>query len=249
MMRAMRTPSARAPSLDDPQPRVLFARREAARTSRSKQISDALAVDDVGFVWVGLYEPDEPLLLKMQEEFGLHPLAVEDALKAHQRPKIELYGDSLFLVLQTAQVVKGHIEFGETHVFIGAALPADRAPWRVAALHAGRASAANTNPTLMKLGPSYGLYAVLDCGGRQLLPDRRGVQGRAQRAREGHLRRGLPPRDHPSPVRTQARPDPDAPGRLAHAGHAQPADAVPPDPDPRRSAPVPARRATTTRCA
>ena len=66
-----------------------------------EQISDALASEDVGFVWVGLYEPDEPLLLKMQEEFNLHPLAVEDALKAHQRPKIELYGDSLFLVLET----------------------------------------------------------------------------------------------------------------------------------------------------
>ena len=126
-----------------------------------EQISDALASDDVGFVWVGLYEPDGPLLLKMQEEFDLHPLAVEDALNAHQRPKIELYGDSLFLVLQTAQVVKGHIQFGETHVFIGprylltvrhgASLPFTPARERC-----------EKNPGLMRLGPSYGLYAVLD---------------------------------------------------------------------------------------
>jgi magnesium transporter len=126
-----------------------------------EQISDALADREVGFVWVGLYEPDEPLLLKMQEEFSLHPLAVEDALKAHQRPKIELYGDSLFLVLQTAQVVKGHIEFGETHVFIGerylltvrhgASLPFTPARERC-----------EKSPALMMLGPSYGLYAVLD---------------------------------------------------------------------------------------
>ena len=126
-----------------------------------EQISDALANSEVGFVWVGLYEPDEPLLLKMQEEFNLHPLAVEDALKAHQRPKIELYGDSLFLVLQTAQVVKGHIHFGETHVFIGArylltvrhgaSLPFTPARERC-----------ERSPDLMKLGPSYGLYAVLD---------------------------------------------------------------------------------------
>jgi magnesium transporter len=126
-----------------------------------EQISDALASKDVGFVWVGLYEPDEQLLLKMQDEFNLHPLAVEDALKAHQRPKIELYGDSLFLVLQTAQVVKGHIQFGETHVFIGprylltvrhgASLPFTPARERC-----------EKNPMLMKLGPSYGLYAVLD---------------------------------------------------------------------------------------
>lgn len=126
-----------------------------------EQISDALAAEDTGFVWVGLYEPDEPLLLKMQEEFGLHPLAVEDALKAHQRPKIELYGDSLFLVLQTAQVVGGHIQFGETHVFIGprylltvrhgASLPFTPARERC-----------EKNVPLMQLGASYGLYAVLD---------------------------------------------------------------------------------------
>ena len=126
-----------------------------------EEISDALADKNTGFVWVGLYKPDEPLLLKMQEEFDLHPLAVEDALKAHQRPKIELYGESIFLVLQTAQVVKGHIEFGETHVFIGArylltvrhgaSLPFTPARERC-----------ERNPTLMKLGASYGLYAVLD---------------------------------------------------------------------------------------
>lgn len=126
-----------------------------------EQISDALSAEDVGFVWVGLYQPDEPLLLKMQEEFKLHPLAVEDALNAHQRPKIELYGDSLFLVMQTAQVVAGHIEFGETHVFIGprylltvrhgASLPFAQARARC-----------ELNPDLMMLGPSYGLYAVLD---------------------------------------------------------------------------------------
>ena len=66
-------------------------------------ISDVLEVDDGSFVWVGLYEPDEELLHKLQEEFSLHPLAVEDALKAHQRPKIESYGDALFIVMHTAQ--------------------------------------------------------------------------------------------------------------------------------------------------
>lgn len=126
-----------------------------------EQISDVLAKDDGSFVWVGLYEPDEPLLLKLQEEFALHPLAVEDALKAHQRPKIEPYGDSLFLVLHTAQVVNGHIEFGETHVFIGprylltvrhgSSLPYSPARERC-----------ERNPGLLKIGPSYGLYAVLD---------------------------------------------------------------------------------------
>jgi magnesium transporter len=153
-----------------PEDRPLSAVRNLAAYSRDghrlrdislEEISDALDAPETGFVWVGLYAPDEPLLLKMQEEFGLHPLAVEDALKAHQRPKIELYGDSLFLVLQTAQVVKGHIQFGETHVFIGtnylltvrhgASLPFTPARERC-----------ERNAGLMKLGPSYGLYAVLD---------------------------------------------------------------------------------------
>lgn len=126
-----------------------------------EEISDALEAPDTGFVWVGLYSPDEPLVLKMQEEFGLHPLAVEDALKAHQRPKIELYGDSLFLVLQTAQVVKGHIQFGETHVFIG---PRYLLTVRHGAslTFAPARERCERNSALMKLGASYGLYAVLD---------------------------------------------------------------------------------------
>ena len=126
-----------------------------------EEISDELENPQVGFVWVGLYEPDGPLLLKMQEEFGLHPLAVEDALNAHQRPKIELYGDSLFLVLRTAQVVKGHIEFGETHIFFG---PRYLLTVRHGASQpfAPARERCEKNPDLMKIGPSYALYSVLD---------------------------------------------------------------------------------------
>ena len=70
------------------------------------------------FVWIGLHEPPEEVLNQVQLEFGLHDLAVEDAHNAHQRPKVELYGDTLFVVLRTAQMSKEHhIEFGETHFF------------------------------------------------------------------------------------------------------------------------------------
>ena len=73
------------------------------------------------FVWVGLHEPDETLLHKVQEEFDLHDLAIEDALKAHQRPKLETYDDTVFIVLRTAQMNEKdkHIELGETHFFMG----------------------------------------------------------------------------------------------------------------------------------
>jgi magnesium transporter len=56
----------------------------------------------VHFVWIGFHEPNEAELREIQAQFELHPLAIEDALHAHQRPKLELYGDSLFLVLRTA---------------------------------------------------------------------------------------------------------------------------------------------------
>lgn len=124
------------------------------------EISDFLAQPD-GFVWVGLVEPDEPLLAKLQGEFGLHELAVEDAHTAHQRPKLEAYGDSLFIVAQTAQIIDGTIAFGETHIFIGkrylltvrhgASLP-----------YASARRACEQSPAHLALGPSYALYAILD---------------------------------------------------------------------------------------
>ncbi|QRM27393.1 magnesium/cobalt transporter CorA [Microvirga sp. VF16] len=70
-------------------------------------------------VWIGLHEPSLDLLRKVQAEFGLHELAIEDALKAHQRPKVEQYGEALFVVARTAQMVEGRIAFGETHLFVG----------------------------------------------------------------------------------------------------------------------------------
>ncbi|MGH8212850.1 MAG: magnesium/cobalt transporter CorA [Rhodanobacteraceae bacterium] len=124
------------------------------------RISDVLAQPDT-FVWVGLVEPDEPLLEKIREEFGLHELAIEDAHTAHQRPKIEAYGDSLFIVVQTAQLLGGNIAFGETHIFIGPrylltvrhGASLSYSPARRSCEHA---------PEHLAYGPSYGLYSVLD---------------------------------------------------------------------------------------
>lgn len=74
-----------------------------------------------GLAWIRLYEPDEDDLASVADEFGLHRLAVEDTIKAHQRAKLERYGDTLFVVLKTARYLDGPevIEFGELHVFTG----------------------------------------------------------------------------------------------------------------------------------
>ncbi|HVX04741.1 MAG TPA: magnesium/cobalt transporter CorA [Rhodanobacteraceae bacterium] len=124
------------------------------------EISDYLARPD-GFVWVGLVEPDEALLEKLQAEFGLHELAVEDAHTAHQRPKIESYGDSLFIVAQTAQMTEGNIAFGETHIFLGK-------HYLLSVRHGASRSYAPARrnceqaPEHLALGPSYALYSILD---------------------------------------------------------------------------------------
>lgn len=131
-------------------------------------ISDALLDPDT-FVWVGLHEPSEELLLKLQNEFDLHDLAIEDAQYAHQRTKIETYGDSLFVVVQTAQLAAGDIAFGETHIFLGPR-------YLVTVRHGTSLSYAparrtcEQSPDLLALGPSYGLYGVLDFIVDNLLP-------------------------------------------------------------------------------
>ncbi|HET7931496.1 MAG TPA: magnesium/cobalt transporter CorA [Rhodanobacteraceae bacterium] len=124
------------------------------------EISDFLA-EPSGFVWVGLVEPDEELLEKLQGEFGLHELAVEDAHSAHQRPKIEAYGDSLFIVAQTAQATEGNIAFGETHIFVGK-------HYLLSVRHGASQSYAPARrnceqaPGHLALGPSFALYSILD---------------------------------------------------------------------------------------
>jgi magnesium transporter len=84
-----------------------------------KDVSEAIAAG-TGLVWLELDDPDKPTLDLLQEELNLHELAVEDALSAHQRPKVEDYAGGLFVVLRTARLWKNTIEYGETHVFCGA---------------------------------------------------------------------------------------------------------------------------------
>jgi magnesium transporter len=113
------------------------------------------------FVWVGLHDADPSLLLKMQEEFDLHELAIEDALKAHQRPKLESYGASLFIVIKTAQMIDDHVRYGETHFFVGK-------NFLVSVRHGPSQGYAQIRthaeqvPHMLAKGPAYALYVLLD---------------------------------------------------------------------------------------
>lgn len=113
------------------------------------------------FVWIGLYEPSEAVLQQVQQEFDLHDLAIEDAHLAHQRPKIELYGDSVFVVLRTAQMKEHHTEFGETHFFVGK-------NFIVSVRHGSGVAYTEVRtrceamPDLLSKGQGFVLYAIMD---------------------------------------------------------------------------------------
>lgn len=135
---------------------------ERIATLSVAEIPAALA-DPSLFVWLGLYEPDEPLLEQVQSAFHLHDLAVEDAHRAHQRPKLDRYGDSLFVVLRTARFVAPaeDLELGETHVFVG---PRYVVTVRHGSLksHVGLRGQCEAAREHLALGPGYVLYSLLD---------------------------------------------------------------------------------------
>ena len=158
----------RMPSTAEDQPNVVAS----AAYSKGRRIGE-VALDDISdmlersdaFMWIGLLEPDEDLLRKMQEEFGLHDLAIEDALSAHQRPKIERYENSLFVVLRTAQIDEADhpctVHYGEVHVFVGRNF--------IISVRHGYATSftpvrtrAEAMPDLLGQGPAFALYSLMD---------------------------------------------------------------------------------------
>lgn len=116
-----------------------------------------------GVAWIGLYRPTVDELESVAAEFGLHHLAVEDALKGHQRSKLERYGDTLFLALRTARYIDETetVEFGELHAFVGPqfVITVRHAESPDLALVRDRLEA---DPELLAKGPEAILYAVLD---------------------------------------------------------------------------------------
>ncbi|MER7248915.1 magnesium/cobalt transporter CorA [Kribbella sp. NPDC000426] len=113
--------------------------------------------------WIGLYRPDRRELASLAQEFDLHELAIEDANEAHQRPKLERYGDTLFVVLKAARYrdATEEVEFGEVHVFVGP-------DFVVTVRHAEAPNLAavrrrvERDPELLSRGAEAVLYAIMD---------------------------------------------------------------------------------------
>ncbi len=122
---------------------------------------DAFETGKGRFVWIGLHEPSQELLQKVQRRFALHELAIEDAQHAHQRPKLEVYGEALFMVLQTAQRVEHSTQFGETHVFAGRGyvITVRHGP---SSSYKEVRSRCESTPRMLKKGEDFVLYAIMD---------------------------------------------------------------------------------------
>ena len=116
-----------------------------------------------GMAWIGLYRPDYDELKQLADEFNLHELALEDAIEAHQRPKIDRYGDTLFTVLRPARYLDAteEVEFGEVHIFTGP-------DFVITVRHAETPNLGDVrkklerNPDRLALGPEAVLYAIID---------------------------------------------------------------------------------------
>ena len=136
------------------------------------------------FVWVALSNPDPEELAEMQKEFGLHALAVEDAHHGHQRPKIEEYGDSLFCVLHTVQLVGEELNVGEVAIFVGPNFMLSVRSRTEQGFASVRARC-EREPHLLKHGSGFVLYALMDTIVDRYFPVVDALEDELERIEEG----------------------------------------------------------------
>jgi magnesium transporter len=146
------------------------------------------------FVWVALKDPTEAELETMREEFGLHELAVEDARHGHQRPKIEEYGDSLFVVLHTVEVAGDELTIGEVAIFVGRNYVLSVRQRTERGFQDVRARA-EREPALLGHGAGYVLYALMDAVVDRYFPVLDAIEMELERVEE-HLFAGSSPREN-----------------------------------------------------
>lgn len=117
--------------------------------------------DKSEFVWIGLCDPTAEEMQALKEQYGLHPLAVEDAINGKQLPKVDIYGDQLFVVARTAALTGDRIEYGETSIFVGHShiISVRHDSTRT---HQALRQQLEARPTLLLQGVDYVLHAILD---------------------------------------------------------------------------------------
>ncbi|HEX7822802.1 MAG TPA: magnesium/cobalt transporter CorA [Sphingobium sp.] len=116
---------------------------------------------ETGFDWIGLYQPTDAEMAAVARRYGLHPLAVEDAVNGRQMPKLESYGHQLFLIARTASLIDGHIDYGETAIFLGHTFIIT-VRHGSARSHTRLREQLETSPNLLGHGADYVLHAILD---------------------------------------------------------------------------------------
>jgi magnesium transporter len=160
-----------------------------------RQISDYLKRPGC-FVWVALADPTQEELAEMQEEFDLHELAVEDARHGHQRPKIEEYGDSLFVVLHTVEFTPtDEIKIGEVDIFVGRNYVLSVRSRTERGFKEVRARA-ERDPELLKHGSGYVLYALMDAVVDRYFPVLDAIESELERVEEHLFQEGASPREN-----------------------------------------------------
>lgn len=138
-----------------------FLYRDGKRAEQIALLETPLRNPDDEFIWIGVSEPTSEEMARLQAMFGLHPLAVEDALNGKQVPKIDIYGDQLFVVVKTAHLEGDKIAYGETCIFVG--------KQHVITVRHGSARShqqlrqqLEQSPQLLAHGPDYVLHAIID---------------------------------------------------------------------------------------
>ena len=147
---------------------ALYSGGKRLRDLLLTDISEALNTEGQ-FVWLDINAPTPELMATLRDEFDLHALATEDAHRARQRPKLEIYDDALFIAVNTCQIVDGRLRFGEVHFFFD--------PRFLITIRHGEAPdpaqlqrRAQSEPELLALGPAYPLYCTLDSVVDQYFP-------------------------------------------------------------------------------
>ncbi|MFG6466445.1 magnesium and cobalt transport protein CorA [Roseateles sp. BYS87W] len=155
-------------------------------------VSEALARQS-GFVWIALKDPDDAELALLQCELNLPPLAVEDARKGHQRPKLEEYGDLLFAAMHLVEPAQdgepGELQVGEVHVFVGARFVVS-VRHRSTQGFLGVRDRAQREPHLLRMGPGFVFYALMDAVVDRYFPLMDAVEAELEQLEETMFQKG-----------------------------------------------------------